>query len=233
MIAVIGEVVTSHAGIDLVIFDCDGVLINSEPIASATLATMLQRAGAIISAEEAHRKFTGYSLPDIRLMCVQEYGLNNIDAVFSEWNELLFEEFQRSLTPMAGILDVVAGVSCHKCVGSNSSTERLKRSLGLTPLWKNFDPYIFSADMVARPKPFPDLLLFAAQQFSARPSHTIMIDDSAHGIEAALSAGMHAIGFVDPADPRPDRENVLLQAGAKGVAMGAADLSKLMEACKY
>lgn len=210
--------------IDLVIFDCDGVLIDSEPLASATIATMLTKAGVPMSAEEAHVKFTGNALSTIRTMCIEDYGIANIDQHFAQWSELLFEEFARSLRPIPGIEAFVASVRVPKCVASNSPVTRLKKSLGLLPLWQEFAPHVYSAEMVARPKPAPDLLLHAAAQFNARPGHTIMIDDSPHGVESAIAAGMQAIGFVDLNDPRPYRREVLLEAGAHGVASGADEL---------
>lgn len=213
---------------DLVIFDCDGVLIDSEPLASRTLAEALQKAGIAISPAEAHRVFTGKAEPDIRQLCVEQYGLTNVEAVFSDWHAHLLDVFARELTPMAGMLDLVSILPGAKCVASNSRLARLQGSLGLTALWQHFAPHVYSAEMVARPKPAPDLLLHCAMAFSARPSRCLMIDDSAHGITAARQAGMIAIGFVDPTDPRPNRIDTLHDAGADAVVTGAAELFNLL-----
>lgn len=220
----------TSAGLDaleniaLIIFDCDGVLIDSEPIASRTLAEMLRNAGMSITDEEAHVRFTGHSEPSIRRICAEELGMIDIDAHFSAWHTRLYEEFGCSLTSMPGIDAVVKSVRRPKCVASNSSIERLKSSLGKLDLWEHFHPAVFSAQMVARPKPAPDLLLHCAEQFHVKPEHCVMIDDSSHGVLAANAAGMTAIGFVDPADPRSDRASLLKASGAAFVVNGAAEL---------
>lgn len=210
--------------IALVIFDCDGVLIDSEPVASRTLAEMLRNAGISITAEAAHARFTGHSESAIRKICEEEFGMTDIDGHFAAWHARLYEEFGRSLTSMPGIDAVVESIRRPKCVASNSTIERLHSSLGKLDLWRHFHPAVFSAQMVARPKPAPDLLLHCAEQFGVRPEHCVMIDDSPHGVVAAIAAGMTAIGFVDPADPRPDRASLLKAGGAALVVEGAAEL---------
>lgn len=212
------------ANIDLIIFDCDGVLIDSEPIASRTLAEALQRAGVEITVAQAHEKFTGNSVSIIGQMIARDYGLADVDDLFADWHRELFAEFARSLKPMAGMASLVASLSRPKCVASNSAMQRLKGSLGHLELWELFFPRIYSADAVARPKPAPDLLLHCAGQFGVAPDRCVMIDDSPHGVEAANAAGMLAIGFADPADPRPGRTEILRRAGARFVATGVAEL---------
>ena len=216
--------------IDLVIFDCDGVLIDSEPIASRTLAETLQRAGVAITPAEAHVKFTGNSETVIRQMCARDYGLTDVAVVFEAWHQHLFDEFARSLRAMPGIADVVTRLDRPKCVASNSTMHRLRESLGKLDLWQCFHPAVFSAETVARPKPAPDLLLHCAEKFSARPHRCVMIDDSPHGVQAAISAGMIAVGFVDPTDPRPDRKGLLAASGAFAVATGASELTAILDA---
>jgi HAD superfamily hydrolase (TIGR01509 family) len=207
-----------------VVFDCDGVLIDSEPIASRTLADALQEAGVAMSAARSHAIFTGHSETDIRRKCQQELGVVDTDALFARWHDRLFEEFARSLMAMPGIDAVVADLRRPKCVASNSTMARLQRSLGHLPLWHAFAPGVYSAELVAKPKPAPDLLLHCAAQFGASPARCVMIDDSPHGIEAACAAGMVAIGFADPSDPRPGRPDLLKRAGALCVANGAKEL---------
>ncbi|WP_454857183.1 HAD family hydrolase [Rhizobium binxianense] len=210
--------------IDLLIFDCDGVLIDSEPVASRTLAKALQRAGIGLSATDVHRRFTGFSEKEIRRMCADEFGLADADPVFSEWHSEIYEEFARSLRPMPGIEHLVWSLPQRKCVASNSTLERLRRSLGLFDLWQAFDPHVYSAEMVLHPKPAPDLFLHCAATFAVEPARCLVVDDSPHGIVAAVAAGMTAIGFVDPADPRDGRHAVLSSAGASLVVSGAEEL---------
>lgn len=214
---------------ELLIFDCDGVLIDSEPLASRLLARALHRAGVEISVVETFRRFTGVSESDAGRICAQEFGLADTRAIFAEMNAELYDEFHRSLRPMPGIPSLVKALPHRKCVGSNSTMERLRRSLGLFDLWAEFDPNIFSAEMVARPKPAPDLFLYSARVFGVEPDRCLVIDDSVQGVTGAVAAGMLAIGFIDPADPREDRAAALKAAGAMLVAEGANELSAAIE----
>lgn len=227
MIVSDSKTVSDAAALDaiaLVIFDCDGVLIDSEPIASRTLAEALNDAGVAMTPLEAHRRFTGNSERDIRRMCAHDYGVADIDGVFAAWHERLYAEFAASLTPMPGITEVVTWLDRPKCVASNSTMERLRNSLGHLPVWQNFAPFVFSAEAVRRPKPAPDLLLHCATELAVAPRRCVMIDDSPHGVSSAVAAGMVPIGFVDPADPRPGRRALLKAAGAFTVVMGAGEL---------
>jgi HAD superfamily hydrolase (TIGR01509 family) len=213
---------------ELLIFDCDGVLIDSEPVASKVLQEALQSAGVSISVGEVHSRFTGFAEADARRICVEELGLADPDAVFQEAGSRLYGEFARSLALMPGIAELIEALPVRKCVASNSGMERLHKSLGLFDLWDAFAPHIFSADMVARPKPAPDLFRLCASKLGAEPARCVVIDDSPHGITGAVAAGMTAIGFVDPADPRKGREAVLAAAGATAVATGADELSIIL-----
>jgi len=214
---------------ELLIFDCDGVLIDSEPIASRTFADQLQQRGIAISAAEAHVRFTGHSVGEIIAHCVEQQGLTDPDRLLRDWNIALFEEFRRSLRPMPGMPAVIAALrQQQKCVASNSTAVRLRASLGVTELWDAFTPAVFGADSVARPKPAPDLPLHCAAQFGVAPERCVMIDDSPHGVMAGKAAGMPAIGFVDPADPRSGRSAVLRAAGADFVVTGSVELGDLL-----
>lgn len=213
---------------NLIIFDCDGVLIDSEPLASRTLSEALRNAGIDLTPLDVHMQFTGKAESEIRRICNDNYGLQDIEAVFAGWHASLYAAFARDLQPMAGMIDLVQSVHVAKCVASNSRRERLLVSLGQTALWPAFAPHIYGADSVAHPKPAPDLLLHCAKAVGAAPDESVMIDDSPHGIAAAVAAGMTPIGFVDPADPRPDRVGVLRSAGARYVATGAAELTHVL-----
>lgn len=215
---------------DLLIFDCDGVLVDSEPVASRVLWQSLQAAGVAISQAEVHRRFTGYSEGDARRICLDELGIDNVDQVFARSREHLYAVFSRSLQPMPGMAPLIHSLPQRKCVASNSTLERLRNSLGLFDMWGAFDPNIFSAEMVAAPKPAPDLFLLCAETLGVDPARCLVDDDSPHGITGAVSAGMRAIGFVDPADPREGRRAVLADAGAMFVATGADELSRAFDA---
>jgi len=219
--------------IDLLIFDCDGVLIDSEPVASRLLSKALQRAGIEVSAAEVHRRFTGASETESRRICIDEFGLVEVDQVFMEMQTQLYDAFARSLRPIPGMDMLVRSLPHRKCVASNSTLERLRRSLGLFDLWAEFDPHIFSAEMVERPKPAPDLFKLCARTLGVEPGRCLVIDDSVHGVAGAVAAGMRAIGFVDPADPREGRAAVLKQAGASLAVEGAEELAVALSAIPF
>ncbi|WP_416797425.1 HAD family hydrolase [Ciceribacter azotifigens] len=215
---------------ELLIFDCDGVLIDSEPVASRVLWQTLNDADVAISLSEVHRRFTGYSEGDAHRICVEELGIADPTPIFAATRDALYPAFRHSLQPMAGIDALVRSLPQLKCVASNSALERLQNSLGLFDLWNAFDPHIFSADMVAAPKPAPDLFHLCAETLRVDPARCVVIDDSPHGIVGAVAAGMRAIGFVDPADPREGRRSVLSDAGAMLVATGADELARAFAA---
>lgn len=212
---------------ELLIFDCDGVLIDSEPVASRVLWQSLTKAGVSISCREVHARFTGTSESEARRICLEDLE-TDADVIFADMRTRLYEEFERSLSPMSGMEDFVATLECARCVASNSGMERLEKSLRLFGLWDAFAPNIFSAEMVARGKPAPDLFYFCAAKLGIDPGRAIVIDDSPYGIAGAVSAGMTAIGFVDPSDPRENRREVLADAGASDVATGADELAALI-----
>lgn len=214
----------------LVIFDCDGVLIDSEPLSSGTLSDVLTGAGHPVGADELHRRLTGLSQEALHAFCRDELGVHHLAPVLGEWERVLFDAFARDLHPIPGIEAVVAAIGLRKCVASNSSRLRLQRSLGVLPLWQAFAPHVYSADDVARPKPAPDLFLHCATLFGVAPAHCVVIDDSAAGIAGAVAAGMTPVGFIDPADPREGRAEVLVQAGAHHVAHGAEALAGVLAA---
>lgn len=211
----------THA--ELVIFDCDGVLIDSETIASTAVARAVREFGVELDPAEAHARLTGGSAADTRAYCRDELGITDLEAFQAVYGRLLFEGL-RSVEEIAGIAAVVGALDCARCVASNSSLYRLTRSLGRLPLWQEFQGQIFSADMVTRPKPAPDLHLFCAAELGVEPARCIVIDDSPHGTTAAAEAGMLAIGFVDPNDPRPGLADRLRRHGARFVATGAGEL---------
>lgn len=212
----------------LIIFDCDGVLIDSEPLASRTLAEALRGAGLALTPAEIHRLVTGKAEVEIRELMVRSYGLCDVDAVFADWHLSLYRAFSAELRPMDGMVELVRLIGTAKCVASNSAQQRLRASLGITPLWAEFAPHIYGADSVARPKPAPDLLLHCASMLGVAPEKSLMIDDSPHGVAAALAAGMGAVGFVDPADIRTGREEILRAAGAHHVVTGTDQLRHLL-----
>lgn len=216
------------ANTDLVIFDCDGVLIDSEIIASRTMAEALGDYGVAMTQSEAHVTFTGNSERETRAYCQEALGIIDLDGLFANWWKRLYRGFE-TIGEIDGIAEVVSNLNRPICVASNSSLFRLTRSLGRVGLWRTFHGHIFSADHVPNPKPAPDLLLHCATEMRADPARCMMVDDSPHGVESAIAAGMVAIGFVDLRDPRPGRVGVLKGAGAHFVASGSIELRNCIE----
>lgn len=212
----------------LLIFDCDGVLVDSEPIAIALLCEMLARLGHPMSAEEAMRRFAGRRLDDVRAMIEQLTGRPIPDEVGRRFGADLLDQFRRELKPMPGVREAIAALPCRRCVASSSAFDRLKPSLEITGLAPLFGPHVFSATQVPRGKPAPDLFLFAAGKMGATPAACIVIEDSPLGIEAARAAGMAAIGFV--AHAGDDLAERLAAAGAAPVLHHMSELPTAVEA---
>lgn len=181
--------------LDLVIFDCDGVLVDSEPIALAQLVERLSRAGIEVEPEEAKARFLGRSLSGVRETIAEAYGHRFSDAELRTMRAELHERLRRDLKPVEGVVALLEGLDTARCVASSSQPDRVRLSLQATGLLPYFEPHIFSAAMVARGKPAPDLFLYAAERMGASPDATLVIEDSPAGVAAARSADMRVLGF--------------------------------------
>ncbi|HLP70625.1 MAG TPA: HAD family phosphatase [Rhizobium sp.] len=182
----------------LVIFDCDGVLVDSEPISIEVLVASFARAGVLIDEAGAYRRFLGRSLSTVIAAAREEFGLDMDEAFLERLRQDLFARFRADLRPIPGVIGALEALQAHGidwCVASSSHMERIRLSLTVTGLIDRFDPNIFSAAMVARGKPAPDLFLHAAERMGRTPSACIVIEDSPAGIEAAKAAGMTVFAF--------------------------------------
>jgi HAD superfamily hydrolase (TIGR01509 family) len=215
-------------GIDLVIFDCDGVLVDSEVIASRLLAEALTREGYPVTAAECRRRFTGVSIRSV----VEAVGGESGRPLPSGFEERLrardLEVFTRQLKPVPGVAEAVSRLPHAKCVASSGAPEKIRHSLAVTGLLPLFAPHLFSAHMVGRGKPAPDLFLLAAERMAAPPGRCLVIEDSAAGIEAALAAGMGVVGFAGGGHCAPGYAEILRRAGAGVVLSRMADLPALL-----
>ncbi|WP_071674777.1 HAD family hydrolase [Nioella nitratireducens] len=180
----------------LVIFDCDGVLVDSEPISLEVMLEVLAQAGCTLDPEEGYAHLLGKSLGSIGAWLRAEHGLDLTDAHLTALRARLFDRFRQSLKPISGVAEAIRAMPGKVCVASSSQPDRIRFSLGLTGLLDLFEPHIFSASMVDRGKPAPDLFLHAAQEMGVDPGDCVVIEDSPAGIEAAQAAGMQVIGFV-------------------------------------
>lgn len=181
---------------DLVIFDCDGVLVDSETISASTLAASLTRIGFPVDLDYVNEHYLGCSFEVVRADHVRRVGRPLPQEFADAWYRDLFVAFRRSLKPIDGAADVLRRLTIPKCVASSSAPARLALSLEVTGLASLCGTEVFDASMVTRGKPAPDLFLYCAARMGAVPGRTLVVEDSTTGIAAAVAAGMTAWGFV-------------------------------------
>ncbi len=217
---------------ELVIFDCDGVLVDSEIVAARVEADLLTRAGFPITAEEIASQYSGLRFSDI-LRRVEEISSIPLQASLIEESERKVDrKLATSLRAIEGAAEAVASVEIARCICSNSSQARIKSMLTKTGLLPLFDNAIHSVDDTPskKSKPEPDVFLFAAQKHGANPARTIVIEDSLHGVNGARSAGMRVIGFTGASHSYPGHAEMLSEAGAETVINRMADLPATLAA---
>jgi HAD superfamily hydrolase (TIGR01509 family) len=181
--------------VELVILDCDGVLVDSETISVAVLTELLRKAGAEIAESDGYRLFLGRSMAAVEKLLRSDYGLALSRAELENIRIETFRRLRAELKPMPGVAEALSRLKTGRCVASSSSPERIRLSLDLTGLLEMLEPHIYSASMVARGKPAPDLFLHAAKEMGVRPEDCVVVEDSPAGIDAARRAGMRAFAF--------------------------------------
>ncbi len=212
----------------LVIFDCDGVLIDSEVIACRMMAEALTQEGYPITFAEMANRFVGLSAKTRQAHIEQELG-RSLPADFeANAQRSLQAAFAGELLAIAGIEDALNALKMPVCVASSSSSARLDYALGLVGLRDRFAPWIFSAELVTNGKPAPDLFLFAAQQMQAEPGDCLVVEDSLAGVQAGAAAGMPVLGFCGGGHCTPTHATRLLNAGATAVFSDMASLPRLV-----
>ena len=216
-------------GRPLLIFDCDGVLVDSELLANAALAGLMSDLGHPMTTDEAVRIFTGLQLNDVLALAEALLSFPIPADLGAAAGQRLLEEFRRELKSVKGVRDVLSSLPYPRCVASSSTRERLQLSLEVTGLAELFGDRVFSAEQVERGKPAPDLYLFAARAVGARAVDCIVIEDSTLGIRAAVAAGMGTIGFVGASHATPELANQLEMAGARKVIASMSDLPSTIE----
>lgn len=177
------------------IFDCDGVLVDSEPLSVAILLELIATAGVVLSEEQAYRLFLGRSLASVREILRTRFGFTMNKAQLERLRLEIDRRFRDSLQPVPGVLDALSRLGTRCCVASSGNPDRIRLSLGVTGLLEMLEPHIYSASMVERGKPAPDLFLLAARDMGVRPADCIVIEDSPAGIDAARNAGMRVFAF--------------------------------------
>jgi HAD superfamily hydrolase (TIGR01509 family) len=187
--------------VELVIFDCDGVLIDSERLAIEVDVRVLHELGWPLSEEEVIERFVGRSDRDTKAAIEAHLG-RKLPPDFEKRLERLYEEaFAGRLAPVEGVIDALEQITLPSCVASSGTHEYLRYTLGLVGLYERFAGRIFSAQDVTRGKPAPDLFLHAAERMAVSPAGCLVVEDSRSGVEAARAAGMRVAAFAGGLTP--------------------------------
>lgn len=213
---------------DLLVLDCDGVLIDSEVLASTTSSECLATCGIDMSPAEVRRRYTGKSLPAWTADVQALHGVRLPEDFSGMLTARMRRRFELDLQAMPGMADLLDSLPMPRCVASGSSPERLQHSLTLAGLHGRLAPHIFSVAQVTRGKPAPDLFLFAAATMGAPPERCVVVEDSVAGIQAARAAGMHAIGFYGGSHCDAGHAALLEGSGAHVTCGTAQELAELL-----
>lgn len=182
-------------GIDLVIFDCDGVLVDSELLSAGVLMGMMTEEGYPLTEEAFRADFLGRSFAAATLRARERFGRPLPEDFESRYRDRLFARLDAELRPMAGVADVLGALLVPFCLATSSSPRRLALSLRASGLAKDFEGRCFTASEVQKGKPAPDLFLHAAARMGVAPDRCLVIEDSELGVRAGLAAGMQVWHF--------------------------------------
>lgn len=217
---------------ELIVFDCDGVLVDSEAIYIESELAHLAGLGARFERVEYMGMFMGLAPATWEETIAIEVERMTGSPLPEDFFKTLYEGerqmMEESLAPLPGALDVVSSLSMPVCVASSSRMIWLTWKLERTGLFGLFDPHIFSAELVPRGKPEPDLFLHAAYAMGASPARTVVVEDSANGVLAAKAAGMKVIGFTGGGHCLPGHGEVLESLGARAVVEHFAELPEVL-----
>ncbi len=180
---------------ELVIFDCDGVLVDSDRISLRIQAERISALGLEMTYEDCVREFLGLGMEATLRILAERLGRPVPEGWAAELDAAVREGFRHELNPVPGIIEALDEIELPTCVASSGSHEKMRLTLGLTGLWNRFTGRIFSVDEVQRGKPAPDLFLHAAARMSTPPDRCIVVEDSPFGVAGAKAAGMTALGF--------------------------------------
>ena len=208
---------------DLIIFDCDGVLVDSELLSCRCLSEVLAGYGINLGLDQALDLFLGRSVTAVREH-FEALGRSIPEQFAAELKAAVRTAFLSGLCPIEGVGSVLADLQIPHCVASSSDVDRVSFSLSLTGLAPHFDMRLYTSQMVERGKPAPDLFLYAAARMRADPRRTLVIEDSVSGVTAGKAAGMTVWGFVGGRHYQSrDGKAILSQAGADRVFGRMAD----------
>ncbi|MBB1248600.1 HAD family phosphatase [Rhizobium sp. G21] len=222
------------SGFDLILFDCDGVLVDSEIIAAEVESKLLRDNGFEITAEEMCIRFAGLDWKNILLTVEKEAELPLSAALIDKSEALLDRALSIRVKMIDGVRTALSRLTEQRCICSNSSSKRLDMMLTKVGLKPYFEGHVYSAKDLGpdRTKPKPDIYLHGAKQFNADPARCLVIEDSVHGVHAARAAGMRVIGFTGGSHTYPTHADRLTDAGAETVISRMTELPQMVDALK-
>ncbi len=208
----------------MIIFDCNGVLVDSEPIANAVLAEAFGQAGVTVTADILLRRFHGRRLADVCAVVEAATKVKLPSDFATTVAAAMRERLRTELRAVPHAAHALTWIRGPKAVASSSALDRIRLSLEVADLLRFFELRLFSADFVSKGKPAPDLFLLAAERLQADPAECIVVEDSVVGVAAAKAAGMKPIGFLGRGNPEDRVARDLLAAGARTVIVDLRDL---------
>jgi HAD superfamily hydrolase (TIGR01509 family) len=213
---------------ELVIFDCDGVLVDSELIFARVLGECLVEADFPATTAEALMLGFGKNRATLCDAVESRFGRPLSDEFFETMRARTALVLERELRPIPGVEELLNTLPLPRCVASNGHLERVRERLTLTGLLRFFDPHVFSAIQVVAGKPAPDLFLFAAERLGMPPEGCIVVEDSVAGVAAAVAAGMPVVGFCGGSHCPDDHADRLIAAGCSQVFARMAELAAFL-----
>ena len=213
--------------IEHVIFDCDGVLIDSEAISMNIDTALLAESGVAMSVEEAHRRFVGLTFEAMIEAVESEFRIKLPDDISAKKDRRMIEAYRRELKPVAGARDALAAIALPKSVGTNGPRARAIEALEITGLWNFFDS-ITTFEDVANGKPSPDIYLKAAERAGCRPERCVVVEDSAAGVAAGVAAGCRVFAFTGTAHDPAVQAAKLLGLGAEFATARMEDIAGMI-----
>lgn len=212
-----------------IIFDCDGVLIDSEEISMATDQKLLAENGLVISEQEMHRRFVGKTFAAMVAELESEHAIKLPADLEARKDTIMQEQYRRQLKAIPGVASALDRISLPKSIGTNGPRHRALLALEVTGLARHFGTRLTTFEDVARGKPFPDVYLLAASRAGAPPADCIVVEDSVTGVAAAVAAGCLTLGFTGSHLHRSEHALALTALGAARVFNDMAELPGLVE----
>lgn len=181
--------------VELVIFDCDGVLVDSEHLTNTVFVEMLNELGISVTLEDMFEQFVGNSMSRCLELIQELLGKPIPDEFIREYTDRTVITLKASLKPVDGIVEVLNVLKTPYCVASSGDHEKMRTTLGITNLLNYFEGKLFSVTEVARGKPYPDVFLYAAERMGVEPAKCAVVEDTPIGARAGIAAGMKVFGY--------------------------------------